>query len=127
MHHEFEILSWDESSYLDINERSKFTRATIRKKYTGTLQGEGRLDYLMAYDNEGNATFVGIERVTGSIDGRTGSFSLREEGVFANGVVASYFTVIEGSAEGELSKLKGGGHYKTGEAPKVSFEFNYTV
>lgn len=122
---EFEILAWDETPYLDIDDTAKLTKAVIMKKYTGELEGEGRLDYLMAYNSDGSATFVGIERVTGSIQGKAGSFSVTEQGTFVNGTVDSTYTVIEGSGDGELSTLSGRGSYKTGHAPKVSFAFEY--
>jgi hypothetical protein len=127
MRSEFKIISWDESPYLDIDENAKFTRATIRKEYTGRLQGEGHLDYLMAYNGDGSATFVGIERFTGIIEDKTGSFSLKEEGTFAEGLVKSSFTVIEGSATDELVTLCGRGKYETGHAPQVNVEFEYTL
>ncbi len=127
MSNEFEIVSWNETPYLEINDDAKFTRTVIQKKYTGELEGEGRLDYLMAYNADGSATFVGIERVTGSIKGKAGSFSVKEQGTFIDGMVDSAFSVIEGSGNGELKALQGQGKYKTGHAPKVSFEFNYKV
>jgi hypothetical protein len=125
MSHEFEIVSWEESPYLEIDETAKFTRAVIHKKYIGELEGEGRLTYLMAYNPDGSATFVGIERITGSIKGKTGSFSTREQGTFVAGKVESSFTIIEASSTGELSCLIGQGYYITGHTPRVAFEFEY--
>lgn len=121
----FEIQAWDESTYLDLADNGKFTRASIKKHYSGALKGEGTLDYLMSYQADGKAHFVGIERVTGSLGDRVGSFTLSHTGIFAGGKVTSTFIVVEGSGEDGFSDLIGQGQYQTGEGREVEFSFEH--
>jgi hypothetical protein len=122
----FEIQAWDESTYLDLEDKGKFTRASIKKHYNGVLEGEGTLDYLMSYQADGNAHFVGIERVTGSIGERKGSFTLSHTGVFADGKVTSTFVVVEGSGDKDFSDFSGHGEYQTGVGSEVEFSFEHS-
>ena len=55
------------------------------------------------------ATFVGLERVVGQLAGKTGSFVLQRTGVFEGGQAKESYSVVAGSATGELSGLRGEG------------------
>jgi hypothetical protein len=37
----------------------------VTKSFSGDIEGEGTLEYLMAYREDGSASFVGLERVEG--------------------------------------------------------------
>jgi hypothetical protein len=121
----FKIQAWDESTYLDLAENGKFNRASIKKHYSGVLNGKGTLDYLMSYQADGKAHFVGIERVTGTLEEREGSFSLTHTGTFENGQVISTFKVIEGSGNAGFTDFSGEGQYQTGAASEVEFSFKH--
>ena len=61
----------------------------------------------MMYRSDGSATFVGLEHVIGRIGGKTGTFVLQRIGVFENGQAKESYSVIPGSATGELEGLRG--------------------
>jgi len=122
MKNRFEISSWDEKPYLELNDGAKYSRATIKKQYQGQLIGDGQLEYIMSYFADGNASFVGIEHFTGSVDGKTGSATFEHKGTFKDGIAESAFHIIGGSGSGELLGLTGEGHYKTGHSMTVEFE-----
>src|SRR2546423_15713321 len=82
----FSIKSWDEKTYNEIEGAPKLTRASVTKSYQGDIEGEGRVEYLMMYRTAGSASFMGLERVTGSIGGRSGSFGLQDNGTLEGGV-----------------------------------------
>lgn len=122
----FSIDSWNEITSWENNNNEKMTRATVNKTFTGQLVGKSQLEYVLNYTADGNATFVGIERVTATIDNKTGSFTVQHQGNFSNGIASSTFAVISGSATDELVGLSGNGAYSSGHALSVDFEFNYT-
>ena len=126
MKNTFEIQSWDESPYLEFDSGAKYSRAKLKKKYTGLLTGDGTLEYLMAYNQTGAAHFTGIEHFEGEVDGNEGTISIVHEGVFEAGVVNSTFRVIEGSQTAGLINLKGEGSFKTGHSMSVEFDFNHS-
>ena len=73
----FKILSWDEEPFDEPDDGPKLTRAHIRKSFHGDLTGTGNLMYLMTHFQDGNATFLGFEKVVGALHGRSGSFVLQ--------------------------------------------------
>ena len=103
----FAIKSWDETAYSEGQDLPRLTRAKVTKTFTGDIEGEGQVEYLMMYRGDGSATFVGLERFVGRIGGRTGTFVLERSGVFENGQAKESYSVIPGSATGELQGLRG--------------------
>jgi uncharacterized protein DUF3224 len=57
------------------------------------------------YRRDGSATFVGLERIVGQLGGKTGTFVLQRTGVFEGGQAKESYSVIQGSATGETSRL----------------------
>lgn len=110
----FAIKGWDEQPYSEGEKLPKLTRASVNKTYTGDIDGEGQVEYLMMYRADGSASFVGHERITGSIAGRRGSFVLERTGVFEGGLAKESYTVVDGSGTGELKGLRGEGATSVG-------------
>ena len=54
----FAIKSWDEKPYDEGQDLPKLTRATVTKALTGEITGEGHVEYLMMYRDDGSATFM---------------------------------------------------------------------
>ena len=117
----FAIKSWDEKPYSEGPGLPKLTRASVAKTYTGDIEAEAQVDYLMMYRGDGSATFVGLERVTGRIGGKSGTFVLQRTGVFENGQAKESYAVIPGSATGELHGLSGDGTSAVGHGTDHPF------
>jgi len=123
----FAIKNWDEKPYGEGPDLPRLTRATVIKAFTGDIEGEGQADYLMMYRSDGSATFLGLERVIGRIGGKTGSFVLQRIGVFENGQAKESYSVIPGSATGELRGLVGEGTSSVGHGMEHPFTLNHEV
>ncbi len=123
----FAIKSWDEKPYSEGPSMPKLTRASVTKSYTGDIEGEGQVDYLMMYRSDGSATFVGLERVVGRIADKSGSFVLQRTGVFENGQAKESYSVIPGSTTGELRGLQGDGVSAVGHGMEHPFTLNYEL
>jgi hypothetical protein len=123
----FAIKSWDEKPYSEGENLPKLTRASVTKTYTGDIAGEGQVEYLMMYRSDGSATFVGLERVIGRIAGKTGSFVLQRTGIFEGGQAKESYSVIPGSATGELHGLRGDGTSAVGHGMEHPFTLNYEM
>lgn len=123
----FAIKAWDEKPYGEGLGLPKLTRATVTKTFTGDLEGEGQVEYLMVYRGDGSATFVGLERVVGRLAGRTGSFVLQRTGVFEGGQAKEAYTVVPGSATGDLPGLRGDGSSAVGHGAEHPFTLNYEL
>jgi hypothetical protein len=123
----FVIRNWDEKPYSEGPDLPKLTRASVTKTYTGDIDGEGNVDYLMMYRSDGTAAFVGLERIVGRIGGKSGSFVLQRTGVFEGGQAQESYSVIPGSATGELSGLAGEGRTSLGHGSEYPFTLSYQL
>lgn len=123
----FAIKSWDEKPYHEGQDQPKLTRASVTKSFTGDIEGEGQVEYLMMYRGDGSASFVGLERFVGRIGAKAGTFVLQRSGVFENGQAKESYAVIPGSATGELRGLRGEGHTALGHGTEYPFTLQYEM
>lgn len=107
----FKTMSWDEKQYDAAPGQPKFTHARVVHELAGAIEGETSICYLMAYRPDGSANFVGLATITGSIDGKDGSFVLQDVGTFENGVARGRWTILHGLGSGELRDIRGDGHF----------------
>jgi hypothetical protein len=121
----FAVNAWDEKPYNEMNGVPKLTRASVTKSYQGDITGEGKLESLMMYRDDGSATFIGLERVVGSVGGRSGSFVLQGSGTFKDGVATVTLLVVPGSGTGDLRGLRGNGGFAVGHQPPYSMTLDY--
>ena len=120
VHATFRSTSWSETPIGTEDLQPKLTRASCTQVYTGDIAGDSTLEYLMVYREGGAASFVGIERIVGSVAGRTGSFALRHAGTFEGGVAKMTLTVVEGAGTGGLSGLTGAGEFESPHAEQYA-------
>ena len=123
----FAITRWDEAPYSEGEDLPRLTRATVAKTYTGDIVAEGQVEYLMMYRSDGSASFVGLERVVGRFAGKSGTFVLHRTGVFEDGQAKESYSVIPGSATGELRGLSGDGTSALGHGTDFPFALNYEL
>jgi hypothetical protein len=122
----FQITGWDENTYQEITDAAKLSHAKVTQSYSGAIEGTSSVDYLMSYTVNGTASFVGLERVSGSIDGKTGTFVIQHTGTFSHGTARSSWSIVPGSGTGDLSALRGNGNYIAGHGEPAQVFFTYT-
>jgi hypothetical protein len=124
----FTVQSWDEKPYAEFEGGRKLTRALVVKSLHGDIEGEGRLEYLMCYNEDGTAGYVGLERVVATIDGRSGSFVLRDVGADTPAGTKSQLEIIPGSGTGGLKGITGTGSFHlSGHAEEYPFTLEYSL
>ena len=121
----FAIKGWDEKPYSEGENLPKMTKAAVTKSFTGDIAGEGHVESLMMYRSDGSATFVGLERFVGHVGGKAGSFVLQRTGVFENGEAKESYSVVPGSATGDLRGLRGEGTSAVGHGSDHPFTLTY--
>ncbi len=105
----FEITGWDEEPFDDGEGVAKLTKASVTREYSGDIAGNSATEWLMAYQPDESAMFVGVERIRGTIGRRRGSLVLRHVGTFADGVAKAELSVISGTDE--LKGATGSGEF----------------
>ena len=123
----FKILSWDEEPFDESDNGPKLTRAHIKKSFHGDLSGTGNLMYLMTHLEDGNATFIGFEKVVGTLHGRSGSFVLQHTGSYDGQTATAQYEVVPGSATNQLAGLSGAGSFSAGHAEQHDMTLDYQL
>src|SRR4051812_31226085 len=83
-------------------------RSSLDKVFRGDLEGTGKGEMLTAGTGvAGSAVYVAIERVTGTLHGRSGSFALHHTGIMTRGAPALTIQVVPDSGTGELTGITG--------------------
>ena len=117
----FQVASWDESAYEE-REGRRLTRATVTQRVEGDIAGEGSAEWLMAYQPNGKARFVGLQLVDGEVAGRRGTFVLETAGEFDGTMARWEASVVSGSSTGELADLSGRGRFEAPHGSEASYE-----
>ena len=123
----FEVKRWNESPYEEFDAGAKLTRAEVEQSFTGDIAGEGAAQWLMSYRKDGTAQFVGLQRVSGVIGDRKGSFVLETFGEFDGTEARWTATVIDGSGTEDLEDLRGSGSFRAPHGSRAEFELEYEL
>lgn len=102
-------------------------RMTIDKRFHGDLEGTSKGEMLTGMtDVNGSAGYVAIERVSGVLNNRTGTFLLQHSGTMKRGVPQLAVTVVPDSGTGDLAGLSGTLDIQIAGG-KHSYAFSYEV
>jgi hypothetical protein len=102
-------------------------RMALHKRFEGDLVAKSEGEMLTALTPvKGSAGYVAIERVTGTLDGHSGSFVFQHSGTMDGGDQRLSITVVPGSGTGELSGLSGGFTLRIAEGQHF-YEFEYAL
>ena len=102
-------------------------RMLLDKHYHGELEAHAQGQMLSAVSAvKGSAGYVAIEVVTGTLQGRSGSFALQHRGVMTRGAPELSVTVVPDSGTGELTGLAGSLLIRITDG-KHHDEFDYTL
>ena len=92
----------------DTAEGSSLGRMSIEKQFHGDLEGTAKGQMLTAVtDIKTSAGYVAIERVTGTLNGRSGSFVLQHHGIVTSASLEQSITIVPDSGSGQLTGLAG--------------------
>jgi len=123
----FEVKPGSEDTLHAIEGGPKLTHATGTQTFSGQIQGEGSVDWLMCYLPDTSARFVGVQRIDGSVDGRTGTFLMTAVGSHDGTGSAATWTIVAGSGTGELSGISGEGSFRAAGGATVEYTLAYQL
>ncbi|MDT5238862.1 MAG: hypothetical protein QOD97_1060 [Mycobacterium sp.] len=121
---EFEIAGWEETPFDEGVGVAKLTEALVEKKYSGGIEATSTTKWLMAYAPDKTATFVGIERIKGTVDGKHGSLVLLHDGDFKDGAATATLRIVSGTDE--LKGMTGEGTFRADPAGSMTLELDPT-
>jgi uncharacterized protein DUF3224 len=123
----FKVKSWDEKPLLEAEGETKINRASVPQSLSGVIEGEGQIEYLIAYPSSTYALFVGIQKVSGSVDGKAGTFALEVRGTWEGTTAGGTLAVVPNSGTGALSGLSGQGTYTSTDPQGGTLTFEYKL
>jgi hypothetical protein len=102
-------------------------RMAIDKQFQGDIEGTSKGQMLMASSGvAGSAGYVAIEKITGTVGGKPGSFYLQHNGIMTRGEGQLAITVIPDTGTDELVGLSGTMNIIIADG-KHSYEFDYSI
>ncbi len=92
-------------------------RTTFDKVFSGgAIEGTSVVHFVSAAAEAGPLSYVALERIEGTLDGRAGAFVLQHVGAIVDGAPSLALTVVLGSGTGDLAGLAGSGTIEHTEA-----------
>ena len=102
-------------------------RMSIDKQFHGDLEASSKGQMLAAMTEvQGSAGYVAMERVSGTLQGRKGTFALQHSGTMTRGTPQLSVTVVPDSGTGQLVGLAGKMTINIADG-KHSYDFEYTL
>jgi hypothetical protein len=102
-------------------------RMSIEKQFRGDLEATSKGQMLaVGTEVKGSAGYVAMERVSGTLDGQSGTFALQHSGTMTRGEGQLAITVVPDSGTGQLAGLTGKMSINIADG-QHSYEFDYTL
>jgi Protein of unknown function (DUF3224) len=100
-------------------------RIHVVEDFSGDIEGEGVAEFLQTARGEDEASFVGVERVSGRIGDKSGTFVLQDQGTLKGTTVSGTWFVVPGSGTGELQGLRGEGGFEAelGQTAEITLDY----
>jgi hypothetical protein len=98
---------YDEEPYGEA-EGTELSRVHISRTFSGDLEGESTAEILIA-KSEGGGGYVGHDRITGKLGGKTGAFVIQHGGIMGPEGISNAGTIVPGTGTGELEGITGEG------------------
>jgi Protein of unknown function (DUF3224) len=103
-------------------------RMSIDKQFHGDLEATSKGEMLSLLNRDiGSGGYVALERVTGTLQGKTGSFALEHNATMERGKPFLNIIVVPDSGTGELTGIKGTMTIRIEAGGKHFYDLDYTL
>lgn len=121
---EFDVKT--EQQTLETNQGSTLGRFSLDKQFHGDIVGTGKGEMLTASTDVGSAVYVAVERVTGTVHGRRGSFALVHRGSMTRDSQMLEISIVPDSGSGDLQGIAGTLEILIADG-KHTYDLSYTL
>jgi len=124
----FDTADWNAQPPFDDRDGIAFSRVSMSKTFHGDLTATSVVHLtVVSTPVEESKAYVAVERVEGSLHGRTGGFVLQHNAVSEPGDQSLRVTVVPDSGTGELRGLRGEMDIQLAPDGSHSYTFDYTL
>jgi Protein of unknown function (DUF3224) len=119
------VKMYEPTTYDQPTEGPALARIHVVEDFSGGIEGEGVAEFLKTTRGENEASFVGVERVSGKVGGKAGTFVLQDEGTLKGTTVSGTWFVVPASGTGELQGLRGEGGFEAelGQGAEITLDY----
>ena len=123
---------WKEEAIQNFGDQ-QIARVSTGFRITGEIEGTAKTEYVMYYEkadpkdmHNSVAQYTGYAHFEGAVNGKKGSFVIRDTGTYGGGEAKSELTIVEGSGRGELAGIRGSGQYVASQT-EMYYELEYDL
>ena len=120
-----EVTSYVPVPYDVVDGSPSLNELHVTEFFKGDIDGQGTARMLQVALDPASASFCAVERVNGTLAGRSGTFVLQDEGTLTGTRVSGRWFVVPGSATGELRGLRGEGSFQAELGQHASYVLDY--
>jgi hypothetical protein len=113
----------------DYTDGASMGRMTVDKQYHGDLAGTAKAQMLtgMSSSVKESGVYVAVERITGTLQGKKGSFMLHHTGVMTRGAPSLAVTIVPDSGTEQLAGIAGSMTIDIATDGTHSYTLQYTI
>jgi hypothetical protein len=101
-----------EAEPYDRSETPALQEIRLTERFTGDIEGESPVRALQVLRDDKSATLVSVQRVSGRLGSRRGTFVLQGSETVSRGKIKATWFVVPGSGTGQLTGLRGEGGFE---------------
>src|ERR1041385_8399698 len=100
----FKNTSHDQAAHGEPGDGPPLSRINLAREFTGDLVGKSTAELLACTSGPDRFGYVGVDRFTGRLKGRSGSFVFQHGGMHDKGTLRPFGYVVAGSGTDELKR-----------------------
>jgi hypothetical protein len=105
----------------------QYARIRIAKTFRGDIQAQSTVEMLSVRAENGGAGYVAVERISGTVHGKSGSFALLHIGTMVVESQWARWPVVPGSGTGELARIAGEGRIEISPEGEHQLHLDYEL
>jgi hypothetical protein len=105
----------------------QYSRIKIVKTFQGDIEAKSSVEMLSVRGQSASAGYVAVERISGTVHGRPGSFALLHVGTMAGETQWARWPVVPGSGTGELVRITGEARIEIGAEGEHQLHLDYEI
>jgi hypothetical protein len=95
--------------------------------FSGDISGDGSVHWLISYASDKTARLIGLQRIKGSVGGRTGSLVIEATADHNGASSHGSWTIVDGSGTGQLAGITGSGSFDAPGGKQGTYELDFEV
>jgi hypothetical protein len=123
----FDISIGGQDTYEERDGGASLAHAWGGQTFSGDIDGEGDVHWLISYAADKTARLVGLQRIKGSVGGRSGSFVVEARADHDGSSSHGSWVVAEGSGQDQLEGISGSGSFDAPGGMKGTYELEYEL